>query len=119
MQRNTYIENNDDTQALFEYLDKLGTLECTYEEVSVLDSIGRVTYEAVFAKNCDPMYNAAAMDGIAVEAHDTFLASDKNPLKLTLDKDFYYINTGGEVKGRYNAVIMIEDVFVLNEKKFP
>lgn len=117
MQRNTYIENNDDSQVLFEYINALGTLECGFEEVSVLEAVGRVTYEAIFARNCDPMYNAAAMDGIVVEAHDTFSASERAPLKLTIDKDFYYINTGGEVKGRYNAVIMIEDVLVLNEKE--
>ncbi len=71
--------------------------------------------EAVFAKNCDPMYNLQQWTNCRL-SHDTFLALIRIA-EINLDKDFYYINTGGEVKGRYNAVIMIEDVFVLNEKE--
>lgn len=110
MKRNTYIENNDDQQALQDYLEALGDLTGTMEEIPVLDAVGRVTWEAVFARFCDPVYNASAMDGIAVVAEHTFSATDTNPLTLQPETDFVYVNTGNEIKHPFNAVIMIENV---------
>lgn len=49
MKRNTYIENHDDQQALQDYLQALGELQGEAEELSVLDAVGRITYQAVFA----------------------------------------------------------------------
>jgi len=109
MERNTYIQNNDDVEALRTYLALLPPMG-SEEEISVLQACGRVTAEAVFARFCDPVYNAAAMDGIAVVADKTFAASEQQPLTLTEGEDFYYINTGGALSGEYDAVIMIEDV---------
>ena len=113
MKRNTYIENNDDQQALQNYLLALGDLQGIMEEIPVLDAVGRVTWEAIFARFCDPVYNAAAMDGIAVVAEQTFSATDTEPLTLKQDTDFVYVNTGNEIKHPFNAVIMIEQVYGL------
>ena len=110
MKQNTYIENNDDQQALKDYLEALGDLHGTVEEIPVLDAVGRITWEAVFAKFCDPVYNASAMDGIAVVAEHTFSATDTEPLTLKPEQDFIYVNTGNEIKHPFNAVIMIEQV---------
>lgn len=110
MKRNTYIENNDDQQALQDYLQALGDLQGSMEEIPVLDAVGRVTWEAIFARFCDPVYNAAAMDGIAVIAEQTFGATDTEPLILQPEQDFVYVNTGNEVVHPFNAVIMIEQV---------
>lgn len=110
MERNTYIENYDDVQALSNYLAALGPLEGAAEKIPVLEAVGRVTFEAVFARFCDPIYNAAAMDGIAVTAEDTFAAAEAAPLVLQEGQDFVYVNTGNEIKAPYNAVIMIEQV---------
>ena len=41
------------------------------EEIPVDRSLGRVTAEAVYARLCSPLFNASAMDGIAVEAKKT------------------------------------------------
>lgn len=79
MKRNTYIENNDDEQALQDYLQALGDLQGTAEEISVLDAVGRITWQAIFARFCDPVYNASAMDGIAVIAEQTFSATETEP----------------------------------------
>lgn len=110
MERNTYIENNDDQQALQDYLYALGDLQVQEEEISVLDAVGRITWEAIFARFCDPVYNAAAMDGIAVVAEQTFTAAETEPLILQKEQDFVYVNTGNEIQAPFNAVIMIEQV---------
>lgn len=110
MKRNTYIENHDDQQALQDYLQALGELQGEAEELSVLDAVGRITYQAVFARFCDPVYNAAAMDGIAVVAEHTFAATETAPLRLQPEQDFIYVNTGNEITAPFNAVIMIEQV---------
>lgn len=112
--RKTYIQNND-LSVYDDYLNYLGNLELDGEQIATEECLNRVTKHAIFAKCCDPMYNAAAMDGIAVVAEKTIDANDNNPLTLILDKDFIYINTGNPITGTYNAVIMIEEVLVLDD----
>ncbi len=48
------------------------------------DAIGRVLAEPVWAKISSPHYHAAAMDGFAVKAEDTFGALPSNPITLTI-----------------------------------
>lgn len=112
--RKTYIQNND-VSRYEEYLAYLGEILTESETIPTESSSGRVTSETVFAKVCDPMYNAAAMDGIAVDAHSTITANEKKPLLLTEGKDFMYVNTGNKIDPRFDAVIMIEDVADLGE----
>ncbi|NLV88542.1 MAG: molybdopterin biosynthesis protein [Tissierellia bacterium] len=116
MDRSTYIDNIDVDLAKKTYFDKLN-IELEIEEVSVIQSLDRVTVEAVIAKISSPNYNAAAMDGIAVKAADTLGATETNPLILEEKKDFIYINTGNPIKDPYDAVIMIEDVIDLGQGK--
>ncbi|WP_427340721.1 molybdopterin biosynthesis protein [Caloranaerobacter sp. DY30410] len=114
--RNIYIGNFDVEEARKIYFKKI-TKKLDYEEVDVLDSLGRVTFEAIYAKTSSPHYNAAAMDGIVVKAEKTYTASEVNPVILIEGKDFEYINTGNLVKEPYDAVIMIEDVIEIDEGK--
>ena len=107
--RNAYIPNNpiekiDGYLALFEG-KSAGT-----EIIPTERSLGRVLARAVYAKLCDPVYNAAAMDGIAVLCEKTVSAGEKTPLVLKENEDFIYVNTGNPVPPRFDAVIMIEDV---------
>lgn len=112
MQR-AYIDNND--LVVFDtFLDNFEALG--NERIMAEDSLDRVTYEAVFARKCDPMYNAAAMDGIVVVANDTIGASDQSPLTLTLNEDFEFINTGNAIPSKFDSVIMIEDVLIIDDK---
>lgn len=117
MNRKQYIENNDDREALSLYLERLKNFTPLTEDVSPLEALNRVTADVVFAKKCDPSYNAAAMDGIAVVAERTAGASEHSPLTLLFNEDYKYVNTGGVIDGKYNAVIMIEDVIVKSEKE--
>ena len=114
--RKTYIQNNDMSR-FADYLKWLGDITTGTERVETATASGRVTADTVFANVCDPMYNAAAMDGIAVSAASTVSATEKNPLPLTEGEDFVYINTGNAVDPRFDAVIMIEDVTELGDGK--
>ena len=114
MERKTYIDNIDVEEAKKIYYEKLN-IRPEFEEILLSDSLGRVTFEAVFANVSSPNYNAAAMDGIVVRAIDTTQATEVNPVTLKLNEDFIYINTGNQIKEPYDAVIMIEDVIQISE----
>jgi len=116
--RNIYIENIDADEAKMKYYDKVfNNHSAEYEQIDTLDSLGRVTYEAVYAQNSSPHYNAAAMDGILVRSKETIGASEVSPKILVENKDFVYVNTGNPVNDDYDAVIMIEDVIEIGEGK--
>ncbi len=85
------------------------------ETLPVPDAVGRVLAEAVIAKLSSPSFHAAAMDGIAVKAEDTFGASESRPKQLTIGTDAIYINTGHVLPENVNAVIMIEHVQVIGD----
>jgi putative molybdopterin biosynthesis protein len=92
------------------------------ESVPVEATLGRVTAHTIYAKQSVPHYNGAAMDGIAVVAQDTFGAQESEPKRLTLlstDKPFtagccYVVDTGDVMPAGTNAVVMIEDVHVID-----
>ena len=53
-------------------LDQAGWLDsCRQEDCQIIDALGRVIAEPVFASRSVPHYVGAAMDGFAVRAHDT------------------------------------------------
>lgn len=79
------------------------------ERVPVSDACGRVTAEAVAAARSVPHYHAAAMDGIAVRAADTFGASETVPILLPPDR-YVPVDTGDLMPEGTDAVIMIEDL---------
>ncbi len=115
MKQKAYIETNDFESSLENYLAHFKMLQ--NELIPSEQASGRVTACAVFAKVCDPMYNASAMDGIAVFSENTLSASDTSPLELTLDRDFLYVNTGNPIPSQFDSVIMIEDALVDSENK--
>ncbi len=114
--RKAYIQNND-ISIYDEYLKELGNVELNGESIDTISALGRVTKKAIYALLCDPMYNAAAMDGIAVKSERTTMATEQKPLTLVENVDFIYVNTGNPISGEYNAVIMIEDVIILNDDR--
>ncbi|MFA5576106.1 MAG: molybdopterin biosynthesis protein [Tissierellaceae bacterium] len=114
MDRNIYIDNIDIDLAKESYLRKLN-IGAQYEDISVRESLDRVSFEAIMARTSSPNYNAAAMDGICVKASDTYGATETNPKILEIDKDFKYINTGNQIREPFDAVIMIEEVIDLGD----
>ena len=63
------------------------------EKISVMESCGRITANAVYAHICAPHYHACAMDGIALNAKVTFGAGETTPVTLTTDM-FTVVDTG-------------------------
>ncbi|MEG0389401.1 MAG: molybdopterin biosynthesis protein [Cetobacterium sp.] len=113
--RNVYIDNIDVEKALSIFFQSL-EIDLQEEKISVLDAIGRVTSQAVFAKRCSPTYSASAMDGILIFAEKTAEASEVNPIYLKENEDFIFVNTGNPID--YNlgdSVIMIEEVISVGE----
>ena len=87
------------------------------EMIPVLDTVGRILSGPVTAKLSSPNYNAAAMDGIAVAAENTFGASETKPRQLTVGRDAFYVNTGHVMPEKTDAVIMIEHVTELGNNQ--
>ena len=85
-------------------------VELQYETIPVTESLNRITGKAVYAKYCSPLFNAAAMDGIAVNAAKTEGASEGTPVELVFGKDYQIIDTGDPIHEPYDAVIMAEDL---------
>ncbi|MFH1139773.1 MAG: molybdopterin biosynthesis protein [Pseudomonadota bacterium] len=80
------------------------------ETIPVHEALDRITAEPVFARFSCPNFHAAAMDGVAVKAEDTYGAFPDSPKTLTVGRDAFYVNTGHALPGETNAVIMIEQV---------
>ena len=83
------------------------------EVIPVWDACGRVTAHAVYAHICAPHYAASAMDGVAVNAKDTFGATETTPITLNPGQ-FIVLDTGDPIPETKDAVIMVEDI-VKNE----
>ncbi|NLM43699.1 MAG: molybdopterin biosynthesis protein [Clostridiales bacterium] len=113
MERKIYLDNMDVDEALKLFLDRTGYKQ-EIEEIHVIQSLGRVTADAVFAIYSSPNFNASAMDGIAVRAKDTYEASEVNPV-IFKKGQYKYVDTGDPISEPYDAVIMIEDVVEVGE----
>ena len=117
--RNLYLKTTPVEEALDKYIlaiDDSTAFDLEIESVSTYDALGRITAEALFAKCSSPMFNAAAMDGVAVVASQTKYATEREPLQLTLDKDYRIVDTGDPIKAPYDAVIMVEDVIEVDDE---
>lgn len=80
------------------------------EVVSVKESLGRITAQAVTAQFSSPYFHSAAMDGYAVRARDTFQATEREPVRLKIGVDTHWIETGDPLPDDFDAVIPVEDV---------
>lgn len=110
MKRNLYLNTLPVEEARSIYMDALGDAAMPHSEtVRVIDALGRVTSEAVYAKYSSPLYNSAAMDGIAVRSSLTEGASEASPVTLKAGEDYTVVDTGDPVKMPFDAVIMAED----------
>ena len=110
MKRNLYLTTRPVEEAREIYMKALGdAAEPHAETVRVIDALGRITSEAVYAGYSSPLYNSAAMDGIAVISSRTAGASEASPVTLKEGEDYVIVDTGDPVRKPYDAVIMAED----------
>jgi putative molybdopterin biosynthesis protein len=114
--RNVYLQKKTLTEAkkiLFDAFAPAGRLGV--EVVDVPDAVGRVLARPVVAKVSSPNFHSAAMDGYAVQAKDTFGASETRPKALSLGSQALPVNTGHVLPAGMDAVIMIENVHPLDD----
>ena len=109
--RNLYLQTISVEEAQAKYEKEIKKyLQCQYECIPVVAALGRMTREATYAKYCSPLFNASAMDGIAVISEHTLGASEKHPIILEHEKDYKVVDTGDPIHPPYDAVIMAEDI---------
>lgn len=106
-----YLTNVPLEEARATYLAALRQAGLSYrtETIPTSTALGRVTANAVYARISSPHYNACAMDGIALDAKQTFGASETTPARLKEDA-FVWVNTGDPLPEGCDAVVMVEDV---------
>ncbi len=109
MKRNVYLAMKSLEEAGNLFLERFGGENRSAPvEVSVEESLGRVTAEPVFAVMSAPTTHCAAMDGIAVRAKDTYGTTERAPRTMELGSDAVWINTGQIMPKGFDAVIMVE-----------
>ena len=110
-----YLTNIPLEKAQEEYLSLLKNNGFTpkTELIPVFDACNRVTALPVYAHICAPHYAASAMDGIAVNARDTFGATETTPVTLRSGQ-YVIVDTGDPIPEHCDAVIMVEEL-VQNE----
>lgn len=115
--RNIYIDNIDVELALEKYFSEI-SFDFKSEKISVLDSVGRVTYKAVYANYCSPTYAASAMDGIFLFSEKIKEATEVTPVYLN-ENNFKYVNTGNPLDlSLGDCVVMIEELIELEDGNF-
>lgn len=118
MDRRVYLEDVPLATALERWLEVIptpwsnaaGAAGPGVERVPTREALGRVTAEAVFALRSNPHFDAAAMDGYAVAAADTFGAGETAPVRLKVGVSAHPVDTGDPMPPGTDAVVMIEDV---------
>ena len=111
--RNLYLKTTPVEEAGKKYMQALEDAGCLKQQAEIIDtyeSLDRITAEAIYARCCSPLFNAAAMDGIAVKSAETAGASEERPLTLEPGTDYNIIDTGDPIKAPFDAVVMAEDV---------
>ena len=92
-------------------LAEAGALEPTAAEMTPLDRThGRVTAEPVWAKVVLAALRRGCMDGIAIRSRETVGATETSPLRLEVDEQARWVDTGDPMPEGYDAVIMVEHV---------
>ncbi|MCH4888991.1 molybdopterin biosynthesis protein [Acidaminobacter sp. JC074] len=116
MKRNIYLSSLKLEDAKKLYFDNIALDHLVkHETILVEESLDRYTAKSVFARVSSPHYNASAMDGIMVKAVDTYGIDEMHPRQFK-EGDFKYVDTGDVIEDPYDAVVMIEDVQVIDDK---
>jgi putative molybdopterin biosynthesis protein len=113
MARTIYLQDIplDEAVARFDdLLARTGVEAPPAEDVPIEAALGRVTAQGVWARASVPHYHAAAMDGIAVNARVTAGASELAPMRLRLQDQAHWVDTGDPLPPGCDAVIMVEQL---------
>jgi putative molybdopterin biosynthesis protein len=112
--RNYYLSDiplHDAIEKFHAALRQVGGLSLVEAETLPLQQAHRrITAAPVWAARSSPHYDAAAMDGVAVRAHDTIGATETSPRRLTVGAQAVWVDTGDPMPPGFDAVIMVEVV---------
>ncbi|OGR38325.1 MAG: molybdopterin biosynthesis protein [Desulfovibrionales bacterium GWA2_65_9] len=109
--RNVYLSTIPPQEAVARAKAALDRLKLIRQEmIPAHEACGRVTSGPIFARCSSPTFHAAAMDGIAVRAADTFAAREGSPVTLAKGAGYFPVNTGHPLPKGFDAVVMIEHV---------
>ena len=86
------------------------------EDVPLDEALGRVTAKPVWAALSSPGYHASAMDGYAVRSAATLGATETAPVRLKLNEQARYVDTGDPLPAWADAVIMIEHTQLIGDQ---
>jgi len=117
MKRNIYLKKKSLEEAKKVASEMANLIHLEAEVIAVIQSQGRVTAEPLFAKLSSPPFHCAAMDGIAVKAESTYGAAEESPKSLLIDTEAFFVNTGNPIPQGMDAVIMIEDVHLIDPNR--
>ena len=114
--KHNYLNNTEIETAKEKFFSAVNETGFKYraKTVSSQSACGEILARAVYAKICSPHYNACAMDGIAVKSADTLGACEAQPVILS-KKGYTVVDTGDPLPDTADAVVMIEDVFELED----
>jgi putative molybdopterin biosynthesis protein len=116
--RNVYLKMKTLEEAKRILLDAFSLSGITGSEmIPVTEAVGRVLSEPVYAAISSPNFHAAAMDGAAVDAGDTYGAGESSPKVLLLGQNAWLINTGHAMPENTNAVIMVENIHMIDDNR--
>ncbi|MDW7773805.1 MAG: molybdopterin biosynthesis protein [Desulfobulbaceae bacterium] len=111
MKRKIFLKMKSLEEARHLFLSHFSHYLTDEEEIRSREADNRVTSRPVVARFSSPAFHAAAMDGIAVRAEDSYGAADDSPVTLTLDDGRAVpVNTGHPMPEGKDAVIMIENI---------
>ncbi len=113
--RNVYLDLKTIEEARHILFEKFARCITQTETLDVIHARGRVLAEPAVAGVSSPNFHASAMDGIAVNAADTFGASEDAPKELKPNQNAFWVNTGHLMPAGTNAVIMIEHLNIIDD----
>jgi putative molybdopterin biosynthesis protein len=116
MKRNIYLKKKSLEEAKRISSELANLIHLETETIPVVHSLGRVIAKPVFARISSPPFHCAAMDGIAVKAENTYGATEESPKSLRINKEAFFVNTGNAIPKGMDAVIMIEDVHLVDSE---
>ncbi len=85
------------------------------ELIPLAEAAGRITAQTICSANTLPVYRESCFDGIAVRSSD-FEKGMPDYTSWKLGEDFVRADTGDDFDDRYDAIIMIEEVDMDDER---
>lgn len=113
--RNVYLDMKSIEKAKEILFNQFGHKITQTRSVDVVDAQGLVLAQPAIAAISSPNFHASAMDGIAVNAKDTFGASEDAPKTIVPGVNAFWVNTGHAMPEGTNAVIMIEHLNIIDD----